>query len=103
MTAKLLVEKGLLQKALEAFETDDWQKKLQAAIDIRAALGACEACTVSEEQLDEEFLKEFQRDSVLLFLAIGQDVVDDETALAKHRWEAFQRGARAAERLHRIG
>jgi len=35
---KVLVDHELLAKVLKAFETDDWQKKLQSAIDVRAVL-----------------------------------------------------------------
>jgi hypothetical protein len=35
---KITIERILLENALTAFETDDWAKKLQSAIDIRKVL-----------------------------------------------------------------
>lgn len=35
MAERLAKAEALLRQALEALETDDWQKKLQAAIDIK--------------------------------------------------------------------
>ena len=35
---KVLVDRALLEKVLEAFETDDWQKKLQSSIEVSVVL-----------------------------------------------------------------
>lgn len=38
MKRNLLIDKALLEQCLEAFETDEWMKKLMAAQSIRNAL-----------------------------------------------------------------
>lgn len=38
MSNKIIIDKSVLESSLIAFETDDWQKKMQAAILIRSVL-----------------------------------------------------------------
>ena len=36
--SKVLIDRPVVEQALKALETDDWQKKMQSAISLRAAL-----------------------------------------------------------------
>lgn len=49
---QVTIERELLERALNAFETDDWEKKMQAAIDLRAALQAAPSQPVNQVLVD---------------------------------------------------
>ena len=72
----------VMKKALEALETDDWQKKLQASIDLRKSLDLYESqlpaesyqsnaeILVSPESLDKQ-MEEINRRREILSLKIS--------------------------------